>query len=223
MKEKLSSIIFPSLAGFLFVAALLTLLWIVVSWKGLDARVWRAPSPLSFTIKKKIICDTILQCNLVPGDILVRRYMTSRTQIPASIFKAHYTHASYYVGDGEIVEAFGYDRSNPSQEIRSTLLMNSDWMDVDIEEIVVIRPSYKKDSYRVISEELKSIANDPQYRFGIPSTPIEKKTSCAELIVDALQMADMINLPEDDLIVTPDYLVQSTLTDERFKLMRIGN
>lgn len=86
-------------------------------------------------------CKTIGDCELLPGDILVRRYITNRTRLFDTLAHPYFTHAAFYLGGGKIVEAVGTENS-AEDDIQIAELSNSDWFDAGTENFAIIRPNY---------------------------------------------------------------------------------
>ena len=158
----------------------------------------------------KTICQTIpryqkiTDCQLRPGDILIRRYITSRTKALDQYLHLYFTHSAFYIGNDYIVEASGKEQ-RPEDEIRVTRLSTSDWENSDIENFVIIRPKNYEGKLDKIISNLKTIAADPNYRFGLPIQG-GKRTTCAELILKEIITEKVIQEPKVPKIITPDYL-----------------
>lgn len=154
-------------------------------------------------------CTTIGRCQLLPGDIFIRRYITKRTWIVDKVAHPYFTHSAFYLGNGELVEAVGQER-NPSDEIRISQLAGSDWLDRGVESWVVIRPKKYFNQLEKIKATLIEIAADPVYQFGLPSEGM-KMASCADLIYHPLADAGVLPIADTALpTITPDYLFWTT-------------
>ena len=151
------------------------------------------------------ICTTISNCILMPGDILIRRYITPQTQYLDFFIHPYFTHSALYLGNSQIVEAVGIKKSH-AHEIQISSLSTSDWNDKKIEKLVVLRPNYKVDQLRRIIDNLYQIAADPDYRFGLPQ-PLLKQTTCADLIVTQLKNEHIILESYAPQIISPDYIL----------------
>lgn len=149
-------------------------------------------------------CRKIADCNLLPGDILVRRYITERTRIFDKFIHPYFTHSAFYLGNDQIVEAVGTEK-NPEDEIQIATLSKSDWLDISVNNFVIIRPKYSITKLDTIKENLKRIAEDPDYKFGLPQIGY-KRATCADLISKQLIDANIINVSSTSKIITPDYL-----------------
>ena len=84
-------------------------------------------------------CKKINDCKLLPGDILIRRYITSRTWVFDRFVRPYFTHSAFYIGNDQIIEAVGKEKS-PIHDIQIVALSTSDWFDPGIESWVVIIP-----------------------------------------------------------------------------------
>lgn len=149
-------------------------------------------------------CARIDDCGLLPGDILVRRYITPKTRFFDEFVHPYFTHAVFYLGDGQIVEAAGTEK-DCSQEIRISELADGGWLDSGLEGFAIIRPKYTADNLAFIKAELVDIANDPEYRFGPPFLGA-KQTTCADLILKRLAEEEIVAAEDMTDAATPDYL-----------------
>lgn len=149
-------------------------------------------------------CKKIADCILLPGDILIRRYITERTRTFDKFIHPYFTHSAFYLGNDQIVEAVGTEK-NPKDEIQITTLSKSDWLDISVNNFVIIRPKYSTTQLDTINENLKKIAEDPDYKFGLPQIGY-KRATCADLISKQLIDANIINVSSTSKIITPDYL-----------------
>src|SRR3989344_2671520 len=147
-------------------------------------------------------CKKISDCTLLPGDILVRRYITQKTWIMDKLANPYFTHSAFYLGDDQIVEAVGTEK-NPEDEIQIALFSKSDWFNV--KNFVVIRPQYTGTELDIIKDNLKKIAENPDYKFGLPEFGY-KRATCADLISNQLLSEHVINISNPPEIITPDYL-----------------
>ncbi len=159
--------------------------------------------------KSNQTCKKIMDCDLAPGDILIRRYVTPTTKEFNSILHPYFTHVAFYEGEGKIVEAIGRQKKH-EDEIRTAELANTDWTDNKIESVVVIRPNYNHDELSKVITNLRSISKDNNYRFGF--SQINKNyTSCAEMVMNQLELIGMKNTKNLPNLITPDYLFWSSL------------
>ncbi len=149
-------------------------------------------------------CKKISDCKVLPGDILIRRYITDRTLLFDRVVHPYFTHSAFYLGDDQIVEAIGTEK-NPADEIRVTSLSKSDWQNEDIEAFVIIRPEYSSATLNVILSNLKNIAEDKDYRFGLPKLGY-KRATCASLIANELLSERVLHSSNIPKMITPDYL-----------------
>ncbi|MCX6717437.1 MAG: hypothetical protein NTU76_02060 [Candidatus Taylorbacteria bacterium] len=120
-------------------------------------------------------CRKIADCTLLPGDILIRRYITERTWIFDKFIHPYFTHSAFYLGNDQIVEAVGTEK-NPEDEIQIATLSKSDWLDIRVNNFVIIRPKYSTAQLDTINENLKKIAEDPDYKFGLPKMGYKRAT-----------------------------------------------
>ncbi len=149
-------------------------------------------------------CEKISDCKLLPGDILIRRYITPKTWVFNKFAHPYFTHSAFYLSDDQIIEAIGTEKDH-KDEIQILKLSKSDWLDSDIESFVIVRPKYTDEKLDQIKRNLTAIANDPNYRFGLPQFG-DKQATCADLILEQLlneKITTTFNTPK---IVTPDYL-----------------
>lgn len=149
-------------------------------------------------------CSRISECALLPGDILVRRYITPRTWFMDKIANPYFTHAAWYLGDGKIIEAVGTERP-PIKDIQINMLSETDWTDEGIESWVILRPAGIEQEFPVIKANLEAIAVDSEYRFGLPKKG-EKITNCADIIYEQLNILPNSTGFQTTRIVSPDYL-----------------
>ena len=159
----------------------------------------------------KELCPSVTACPLQPGDILLRRYVTPKTRDFDTYIHPYFTHSAFYLGDGRIVEAVGTEKRR-EDEILVENISGTDWEDQYIEKLVVIRPHYTKGALSKVKANLITIADDPQYRFGLPKAD-NKMTTCADLIIKQLYLEEMIPVYNQPKIITPDYLFWVTVND----------
>ena len=150
------------------------------------------------------LCPSVAVCPLQSGDILLRRYVTTKTKDFDNYLHPYFTHSAFYLGEGEIVEAVGTEKRK-EDEILVENINETDWEDRYIERLVVIHPHYTKDALSRIKTNLITIADDPQYRFGLPKAD-NKMTTCADLIFKQLYLQRMIPIYRQPKMITPDYL-----------------
>lgn len=156
-------------------------------------------------------CRRISDCNLSPGDILIRRYVTERTRVFDKLVHPYFTHAAFYLGNDQIVEAVGTERK-PEDEIQIATLSKSDWFDTELTSFIIIRPNYSTGRLEDVSKSLLQIANDPDYQFGLPKVG-EKRTTCADLIFEQLVDKHIVTVSNYPEIITPDYLFSLTINN----------
>ena len=150
-------------------------------------------------------CNSINGCELLPGDILIRRYITKRTKFPEKFLNPYFTHSAFYLGDNYLVEAIGKEKDN-LDEIRIISLTESDWLDPNIESLVVIRPKNYQNKLNILRDNFIDISEDPNYIFGLPKEG-QKRATCADLIFNQLLENNIIdNFSNTTKIITPDYL-----------------
>lgn len=149
-------------------------------------------------------CTKIKDCQLLPGDILIERYITNRTKNFDRFANPYYTHSGFYIGKDQIVEASGTEK-NKQDEILIRTFSQSDWVNF-VTDFVIIRPKYNSENQlSMIMNNLVEIANDTEYRFGLPEKN-KKSATCADLIVKQLVNNNVLANIDQKIIVTPDYL-----------------
>jgi hypothetical protein len=149
-------------------------------------------------------CKKIIDCELLPGDILIRRYITKRTWLVDKLAHPYFTHSAFYLGNNQIVEAVGTEK-NSKDDIQIGILSKSDWLNFDVDNFVIIRPKNYSLKLDIIKSNLKNIAEDPDYIFGLPKYG-NKKATCADLIFQQLLDEKIIRVVNAPNIITPDYL-----------------
>ncbi len=165
------------------------------------------------------LCRKFVECKLQPGDILVRRYITSVNNLFEETLDPYFTHSAYYLGDDEIFEAVG-NNVPPRDQITVTKLSESDWIDDGMETFVIIRPKRYGSRLPYITDGLKKIADDPEYVFG-PLNEKLKTASCSDLIFKFLQdEAIVVDVKKNPPYITPDFLFLATVRDtENFEII----
>ncbi|OGI94541.1 hypothetical protein A3A03_01595 [Candidatus Nomurabacteria bacterium RIFCSPLOWO2_01_FULL_40_18] len=157
------------------------------------------------TLSTKISsCKKIIDCKLLEGDILIRRYITERTWLVNKLAHPYFTHSAFYLGNDQIVEAVGTEK-NPEDEIQIATLSKSDWFNNDVENWVIVRPKNITQKFNVIKNNLINIAKDKEYVFGLPEQG-HKKFTCADLIFNQLKENSLVNISNAPKIISPDYL-----------------
>ena len=149
-------------------------------------------------------CDKIINCSLLPGDILIRRYTTSRTLLLENFAHLYFTHSAFYLGDDKLIEAVGTEKDS-KDDVQISALSKSDWFNSDLDTFVVIRPNKYTQKLAIIKNNLIAIANDPDYTFGFPKIGT-KRTTCADIIFEQLINTNVLKVSEQPKIITPDYL-----------------
>jgi hypothetical protein len=150
------------------------------------------------------LCATIVNCKLIPGDILIRRYITQKTWLMDKLTHPYFTHSAFYLDTDQIVEAVGTEE-NPEDDIQISTLSNTDWANSDMQDWVVIRPKRLTGKIDSVRNNLKAIAKDPEYLFGLPQQGY-KRATCADLIFNQLSENNIIEVSDVPRIITPDYL-----------------
>ncbi len=149
-------------------------------------------------------CNSIIQCQLEPGDILVRRNITDRTRVMDKFAHLYFTHVAFYMGNDQLIEAGGIEKDS-RDDIKTVALSKSDWVANDIQSFIILRPKKYGKKIDVVRNELMRIANDPEYSFGFPWQGY-KKTTCADLVFVQLLNEGVIDsattVPQP---TTPDY------------------
>lgn len=149
-------------------------------------------------------CKKIIDCKLLPGDILIRRYITERTWLVDKLAHPYFTHSAFYLGDDQLVEAVGTEK-NPRDDIQIGIFSKSDWLNFDIDNFIIIRPKNYSLKLDVIKSNLKNIAEDPDYTFGLAKQGY-KRATCADLIFQQLLNEKIIHVSNPPKIITLDYL-----------------
>lgn len=149
-------------------------------------------------------CNKLADCKLLPGDILIRRYITSRTWLVDKLAHPYFTHSAFYLGSDQLVEAVGTEKYS-KDDIQIDILSKSDWLNFDVNNFVVIRPKNYSQKIDAIKSDLINIAEDPEYIFGLPKQGY-KRTTCADLIFEQLFHENVIQVSNVPNIITPDYL-----------------
>lgn len=209
MREKKVSRLVLIIIGAFFLF-LLSISFVIVNFYNSIFRMSREQVSESFS-NKVSQCKTISGCTLIPGDILIRKYMTQRIQYIDKPLHIFFTHVAFYLGDGKLFEVFGPEK-RAEDDVQVLEFSDTDWVNNDIENFVIIRPknySWKLDS---IKKNLEFIAQGSNYRFGLPSWGPQRVT-CADVIFEQLYNKKVIepkNIPE---IVTPDYLFWLAVND----------
>ena len=149
-------------------------------------------------------CKKIVDCKLLPGDILIRRYITQRTWLVDKLAHPFFTHSAFYLGSDQLVEAVGTEK-NSRDDIQIDILSKSDWLNFDVDNFVIVRPKNYSSKLDAIKTDLKNIAEDANYIFGLPKQGY-KRTTCADLIFKQLANKNIITVSGEPQIITPDYL-----------------
>lgn len=149
-------------------------------------------------------CKKISDCKLLPGDILIRRYINKRTWLVDKLTHPYFTHSAFYLGDDQIAEAVGTEK-NSDDDIQIAILSKSDWLNLDLNNFVIIRPKNYSLKLEIIKSNLKNIVEDSDYIFGLPKQGY-KKATCADLIFQQLLDQKIICVSNVPKIITPDYL-----------------
>lgn len=163
-------------------------------------------------ITTKPQCIRLRDCKLLPGDILIRRYITSRTWLFDQVIHPYFTHSAFYLGDDQLVEAIGTEK-NSKDDIQIDTFSKSDWLNLDMNDFVIIRPKNYSLKLNTIKNNLINIANDPDYIFGLPEKGL-KRTACADIIFEQLFNEKMVTVPQKLKIITPDYLFWLFITNQ---------
>lgn len=168
------------------------------------------------TFNTKPTCDTINKCNLLPWDILIRRYITKRTKIMDEYLNLYFTHSAIYYWNNIIIEATGKEENKKDDVIKHSIY-KTDWLDDEIESWVIIRPKYDKKITNKILNKLDNIAKDPNYSFWI--SIFWDKTSCSDLIFKVIYENNVYNNIEKPYFITPDFLYYSTIKSDEFTII----
>jgi hypothetical protein len=164
-------------------------------------------------------CKQLEQCNLEQGDILIRRHITNRVWLLTKITHPHFTHSAIYIGNNKIIEAGGQEKDREN-DIRTIDIDKSDWLQNNIDEIVIFRPILSKQSTVNMISSLTTIANDPEYYFGLHKFDA-KRSTCAELIYDQLLSQRLVHNANYNDKVTPDFLFYTLMNSkDKFELIQ---
>lgn len=159
-------------------------------------------------------CQKFSECALVPGDILIRRYVTNTSDLFSKYLNPYFTHSAMYLGQDEVFEALG-NTETPENQIKISKLSESDWFDEKMKNFVVVRPINISDKLYRIDSRLRDIANDPEYVFGL-FDETKKSASCSDVILKQLVKEKIVknssNLP---WAITPDYLFWIAINNSR--------
>jgi hypothetical protein len=150
-------------------------------------------------------CTKMKDCDLQPGDILLRRYVTKDSWLTNTAVGINFTHVGFYLGNDQTVEAHGREK-NHKDDIRTDVFSTSMWAQDDIQNWAVIRPKKYGEKINEMKSNLISLANDPNYVFGIPRTGY-KRVMCADFIFNELLRQKMVTSHDAPKIITPDYLL----------------
>lgn len=157
-------------------------------------------------------CKKFKDCTLQPGDIIIRRYVTNASELFNDLLDPYFTHSAIYLGNDELFEALGTNES-PENQIRITKLSERDWLAEDMNTFIIMRPKIRTETIDNVILELKNIANDPEYTFGIWDES-KKKASCSDAIFKYLEKNGIISISSNiPTIITPDYLYWITKND----------
>jgi hypothetical protein len=151
-----------------------------------------------------IVCESVDKCDLLAGDILIKRDLTNRTYLIAKLFGLYFTHSAIYLGSGEVLEARGYEK-NSQDEILVSPWEESGWATKG-NEIIVIRPVVDPYLIEEVVQKGREIASDHRYHFKLgPFGKEEYGLNCTELVWDLYSDAGYLD-PYQEKYLTPDYL-----------------
>ncbi len=157
--------------------------------------------------------------SLEPGDILIRQLRTPRTAFLEDNTDLFFTHSAIYLGSNEIAEAIGYE-DNPANDILVHRLSETNWYDQEAK-WVIIRPLLPTQVTKEILSDIRTIANDDNYTFGLSDNQREATTRvCSDLIYYpfAEELA-WSNLGEP-AVITTDFMVEDLLNrTDQFSLI----
>lgn len=196
--KKVSLTIFIFLIFFLFLIKTRALVF-TLSPKQVD----------DYLAKSNSTCQNIEACEIMPGDIMIRKYSTSRTKLLEMFIRPYFTHSGFYYGNGIIIEAVG-NEPDKNNEIIAQNLYTSDWTQQKLEKWVIIRPILPEAKMKEIGHKILAIANDQTYTFGIRLRD-DKKYTCASLIFDQFEKEGIVN-SNKKIIETPDYIFKYAAT-----------
>lgn len=161
---------------------------------------------------EKSYCNKFKECELQPGDIIIRRYITDVTNRVDAIFDPYFLHSAFYIGDDEMFEVWGIQQ-DPENQIIINKLSKSDWFNEDMTNFVIIRPKNYYGNLEKISYEFRNVANDPEFLYGTYNED-GKRGSCADIILKYLEKNRIIKKSaEEPEIITPDYLFWALKND----------
>lgn len=200
----------PKLRFLIILMIGISLFLIILGIYNLSFNFYKRIFRLSFNeVKNSLIsnvpmCTKIVECKLLSGDILIRRYITQRTFLFNKLANPYFTHSAFYLGDDQIVQAVGKEK-NRDDDIKIEKLSKSDWFNFDMNNFVIVRPKNYNNKLDIIKNNLINIAQDKDYIFGIPKKE-NKKMACADIIFRQLFDENIINTQNIPEIITPDYL-----------------
>jgi len=208
------NIILIILQGFIFGTIFVFLVFSIYSVCSVYLDIFRlSPKEISFSLSNTTRhCEKIRDCPLLPGDILVRRYITDRTRLFERVLHPYFTHSAFYMGNDKIAEAVGTEK-NPADDIQVAEFSKSDWFDSDIESFVIIRPKNYNGKFEKVKEDLEKVAEDPDYRFGLPKHG-KKTTDCADFIVTPLLEEGIFAFLNAPQYINPDYLFSTAIQSQ---------
>ena len=189
--------------GIVIVTIFFLLFWIYQKYNR------NGPNVLLTTNSKT--CANILDCNLLPGDILIKRQLTERTTVVANIFDMYFTHTALYIGENQIIEARGTDKNKQSEIVQNHLSF-TDWVDPEIETLFVLRPTNA--SAEEITAAIKHaglIAGSEEYIFGYGfNMSSSKRQYCSGLIWNIYQQAGYLTQFHKPVIFPDDLFSMAT-------------
>lgn len=158
-------------------------------------------------------CKKLSECELQPGDILIRRYVTPVTEIAYITLDPYFTHSAVYLGNDELFEALG-NYETPENQVMVTKLSESDWFYEDMRHFVIVRPKSTEEKIENFISKLRAIADDNEYVFG-PLKDGRKTVTCSDIILKYIEEDGLVSKKaENPKYISPDYLFWITKNNE---------
>jgi hypothetical protein len=202
------------LRSVVYAVLFLTLCWIIFYISIYRLTENEVKQHLKIDKAQSINCTSIIDCDLKPGDILIRRYITRELFRINFLMRPYFTHSAIYVGDGKIVEAIGSQR-NPKDDVLINILKESDWLDTEVEYVVIFRPNIKSREVKHVIENSIFIAESTEIRFGLNKAD-KKQTQCSLLIYNQFFIHDLFSVKtKKPKLITPDFLFSQIIGEVR--------
>ena len=202
------------LCSVIYTVLFLTLCWIIFYISIYRLTENEVKQHVKIDKAQTINCTSIIDCDLKPGDILIRRYVTRELFRINFLMRPYFTHSAIYVGDGKIVEAIG-SQKNPRDDVTINVLKESDWLDIGVERVVIFRPNIKSGDVRHVVENSKFIAESLEIRFGLNKSD-KNQTQCSLLIYNQFFIHDFFSVKtKKPKLITPDFLFSQVISEVR--------